>query len=131
MYLQKTGDNIIVLPAQYNVSKGEWKEYFPDEKKKRNWITECAGCHSTGFDPEKKTFVEMGIGCEACHGPGNAYKSKKTMLQIQHGEIDGSKLGFTQIDEASCIRCHNQESPTYKPFDFAARVQDIAHPIPE
>ncbi len=69
-YLIKEGNDIFVLPAQYNVPTGEWKAYFPDEPTKRNWFNECAGCHATGVDPEKKTYVEMGIACEACHGPG-------------------------------------------------------------
>ncbi len=69
-YLKKVGNDLIVLPAQYNVPTGEWKSYFPDEPDKRDWFNECAGCHATGVDPENKTFVEMGIACEACHGPG-------------------------------------------------------------
>jgi len=73
-YLKKEGEDLIVLPAQYNVSTGEWKTYFPDQPEKRNWFTECAGCHATGVDPEKKTFVEMGIACEACHGPGSNHE---------------------------------------------------------
>ena len=43
MYLKRSGDDIIVLPAQYNVTRGEWKEYYPDDKKKRDWVTQCAG----------------------------------------------------------------------------------------
>ncbi len=70
-YLKKEGEDLIVLPAQYNVFNGEWKAYFPDEPNKRVWFNECAGCHATGVDPEKKTFVESGIACEACHGPGS------------------------------------------------------------
>ncbi len=70
-YLKKQGKDLIVLPAQYNVFTGEWKAYFPDEPAKRNWFNECAGCHATGIDPERKTFVEMGVACEACHGPGS------------------------------------------------------------
>ncbi len=70
-YLKKEDDDLIVLPAQYNVVTGEWVAYFPGEPAKRNWFKECAGCHATGVDPAKKTFVEMGIGCEACHGPGS------------------------------------------------------------
>jgi formate-dependent nitrite reductase cytochrome c552 subunit len=60
-----------VLPAQYNIFTGEWKGYFPDQPAKRNWFKECAGCHATGVDPERKAFVEMGVACEACHGPGS------------------------------------------------------------
>ena len=70
-YLKKDGNDLIVLPAQYNITTGEWKAYFPDKPAKRNWYNECAGCHATGVNPEKKTFVEMGIACEACHGPGS------------------------------------------------------------
>jgi formate-dependent nitrite reductase cytochrome c552 subunit len=70
-YLKKQGKDLIVLPAQYNVFTGEWKAYFPDEPGKRDWFKECAGCHATGVDPERKTFVEMGVACEACHGPGS------------------------------------------------------------
>ena len=70
-YLKKEGDDLIVLPAQYNVFTGEWKPYYPDKQAKRDWFKECAGCHATGAYPEKKTFVEMGIACEACHGPGS------------------------------------------------------------
>ena len=69
-YLKKEGDDLIVLPAQYNVFTGEWRDYFSAKPEKRNWFKECAGCHATGIDPEKKSFVEMGVACEACHGPG-------------------------------------------------------------
>ncbi|MCJ7806909.1 MAG: hypothetical protein MUP57_05120 [Clostridia bacterium] len=70
-YLKREGQDLVVLPAQYNVFTGDWKPYFPDKPEKRVWFSECGGCHATGVDPQKKTFVEMGIGCEACHGPGS------------------------------------------------------------
>ena len=70
-YLKKEGNDLIVLPAQYNVFTGEWKAYYPESPDARNWFKQCAGCHATGVDPEKKTFVEMGVACEACHGPGS------------------------------------------------------------
>ena len=60
-YLKKEGNDLIVLPAQYNVFTGEWKPYYPDKPTKRDWFKECAGCHATGVYPEKKTFVEMGV----------------------------------------------------------------------
>jgi hypothetical protein len=30
-YVKKEGKDLIVLPAQYNVSTGEWKSYFSDQ----------------------------------------------------------------------------------------------------
>lgn len=70
-YLKKTGDDYIVLPAQYNIASHEWEAYYPDDQQKRMWFKECAGCHATGVDPVKKTFLEPSIGCEGCHGPGS------------------------------------------------------------
>jgi len=107
---------------------------------------ECLRCHVTGWgaaggyrldvDPTNARAVKTNqalasVGCEACHGPGNAYKSKKTMIQLRAGELTGAAIGFTKIDEATCAACHNSESPTYKPFAFAVRVKEIAHPYPE
>lgn len=45
------------------------------------WQVKCAGCHVTGlslgYDPAAKTYdtrwKELAIGCEACHGPGEAH----------------------------------------------------------
>ncbi len=107
---------------------------------------ECLRCHVTGWgaaggysldvDAANARAVKVNndlarVGCEACHGPGNAYKSKKTMLLVHAGDIDCKDLGLVKIDETACTSCHNQDSPTYKPFDYAARVKEIMHPYPE
>ena len=70
-YLKKEGDDLIVLPASYHFPTDKWTSYNPDQPQKRKWWTECAGCHATGVNPGKKTFVEPGVACEACHGPGS------------------------------------------------------------
>ena len=33
--------------------------------------------------------------------------------------------------EKACARCHNEESPTFKGFEFEERWAEIAHPVPE
>jgi Flp pilus assembly protein TadD len=46
-----------------------------------NWNSRCADCHNTGLrknyheatDTYRTTMVEMGVGCEACHGPLKAH----------------------------------------------------------
>ncbi|MCX8069035.1 MAG: cytochrome c family protein, partial [Thermodesulfovibrionales bacterium] len=70
-YLKKEGDDYIVLPASYNLTKNRWEPAYPSKAQKRSWFKECAGCHATGVDVAKRTFKEPGIGCEACHGPGS------------------------------------------------------------
>ena len=36
----------------------------------RKWIENCAGCHTTDINVQTSTWSEKGVGCEACHGPG-------------------------------------------------------------
>ena len=74
------------------------------------------------------------VGCESCHGPGSAFI-------IVHEEIKKSKRTYTddemyaaglkKIEEATCTRCHNEESPTYQAFDFEKQKHstDGAHEL--
>ncbi len=107
---------------------------------------ECLVCHVTGWgsasgyqlevDPLNKKAVKKNaaleaVGCESCHGAGSLYKSKKKMIAIADGTVKGETLGLTNINEKTCTTCHNSDSPTYKPFDYAVRVKEVAHPAPE
>ncbi len=97
---------------------------------------ECLKCHVTAYGVDaallgKKYSVEEGVGCESCHGAGDDYDSNKIMKAITAGTTDGTTVGLTAIDEATCTGCHNDESPTFKGFDFAEYSAKIAHPIPE
>lgn len=92
---------------------------------------ECLKCHVTaaGVDASmlgEKYKVEDGVGCESCHGPGSEYKNMKIMKDVEAAKA----AGLVIPDEETCKKCHNEESPTYKPFDFDARKAEIAHPIP-
>lgn len=106
---------------------------------------ECLSCHVTGWgtetgyqlnvDPMDKKAVRVNealesVGCESCHGAGSLYKSKKVKLQIADGSITAESVGLLTISEKTCVACHNKKSPTYKPFDYAIRSKDIAHPAP-
>jgi formate-dependent nitrite reductase cytochrome c552 subunit len=105
-YLKKEGENLIVLPAQYNMFTGQWKAYLPDEPGKRDWFNECSGCHATGVDPEKKTFVEMGIACEACHGPGRNHVEAVPGFEIPT-IIQASRL-TPALAAQICGSCHTR-----------------------
>ncbi|RMF08442.1 MAG: cytochrome C554 [Candidatus Neomarinimicrobiota bacterium] len=119
------------------------------------WETpECVKCHTTGFgqggyeikdetfwnpapdDKDGKKAVKRMAGlqnvtCEACHGAGSGYKSMKTMKGLYSGTIEPASVGLTIPDEKTCVKCHNEESPSYKPFDYKTYVAKIAHNIPE
>jgi len=92
----------------------------------------CLKCHTTrvslGEDVainEKANYDDSeGVGCEACHGPGSDYKSRKVMLDPEASRAAGL------IMNTGCRQCHNEESPTFKGFDFEAQWLEIAHMVP-
>jgi hypothetical protein len=105
-YLKKEGDDLIVLPASYHFPTDKWTSYQPDQPEKRKWWAECAGCHATGVDPEKKTFVEAGVACEACHGPGSNHVEAIPGFEIPT-IISASRLN-AGLSAQICGSCHTR-----------------------
>ena len=64
--------------------------------------TKCIPCHATGYDPEKKTYKEENVGCEACHGPGEKYQEMMMGASAQ----EGGKIAKGNALK-SCTRCHH------------------------
>ena len=91
----------------------------------------CLACHTTAHgvsDDLKGTKFSHteGVGCESCHGPGSLYKKMKIMKDREQAIAKG----LTIPDEKTCAQCHNEKSPTYKPFNFEEYHKKIAHPKP-
>jgi hypothetical protein len=90
----------------------------------------CIKCHSTVGHIDAKLIasikIDEGVSCESCHGPGSMYKGASVM---KNRELSMQK-GLILPTEEVCKSCHNEESPTYKPFDYAAATAKIAHPDP-
>ena len=97
---------------------------------------ECLKCHATGHGVDaallgSKFKIEDGVQCETCHGAGSEYKSKKTMQDHAKSVAGGmTEYADEAAIEAQCKTCHNEESPTYKEFDFKKMWAKIAHPVP-
>lgn len=115
---------------------------------------QCLKCHTTGYEmggyevkdaafweektdrgkPTKEVKRMTGlqaVGCEACHGPGSKYKKKKVMDALYKGETDPASVGMWRVDEGTCKQCHNEASPSYKPFNYEERFKLISHPYPD
>ena len=96
----------------------------------------CLKCHTTkGFlgkdvvvNAKGKYLDSEGVGCEACHGPGSDYKSKKVMEDAAAAKAAGLVM---DASGETCTKCHNEESPTFKGFEYAERWEQIKHPAPE
>jgi hypothetical protein len=96
---------------------------------------ECVRCHATahGVTPEqtekRPLRLQDGVQCESCHGPGSDYKANKVMSD--HDASVKAGLWAPGDNEKICTACHNDESPSFKSFDYEEAKEKIAHPIPE
>ncbi|RJP75134.1 MAG: cytochrome C554 [Candidatus Abyssobacteria bacterium SURF_17] len=93
---------------------------------------ECLKCHVTGYGSDASMFEstytkEEGVGCESCHGAGKDYKNVTIMKDVEKAKANGLIIPSEEV----CKKCHNEESPTFKAFDYKARVAEIAHPRPQ
>ncbi len=139
-YIITTAKDGSEAKTQYNLSDGTWAFYHKGEKKPYK----CGPCHMTNYSPEGNqdgrpgligTWVEDGVGCEECHGPGSDHTKAPAASNIkvvvtaeacgkchQRGGMDPkppAKGGFIkhheQINELSagahaemnCMNCHN------------------------
>src|SRR6266545_2795657 len=60
----------------YTVTQYQWDPIagtYVNNQSLRDWLVKCAGCHTTGYEPATRTFNELNIGCEHCHGPGREH----------------------------------------------------------
>ena len=87
----------------------------------------CLRCHATGGEGgvaalESFSLTE-GVGCESCHGAGSEYSPEG----IMRDPIGAREAGLLPVTKETCARCHQEVDG--KPFDFAAGVAAIAHPL--
>ena len=79
----------------------------------RVWNHRCQGCHVTagviGFDPATEEYasrwVEAGVGCEGCHGPGESHVEAASSGDGAGGIVNPARenpTGAAQI----CASCH-------------------------
>lgn len=110
---------------------------------------ECLKCHVTAYDAEKKAApakikIEDGVQCESCHGPASEHQKDGKLILFQKDKAAGidPKAHVTRPDEAVCVKCHNDTSPTWKAdrytledgkkvgFDYKQAAAKITHPNP-
>lgn len=101
------------LDRQFNRYTSKWEKYG----NANDWNTNCGTCHTTGYrileyDEKfgkhgrtvKDSYSEMGVGCEACHGPGNkhitAKKSDKKKTIFNPANVD------VKAQSRVCGYCH-------------------------
>jgi predicted CXXCH cytochrome family protein len=122
----------------WDVEEERWYHLYPDQElyagdglhwtgPYKNWNARCAECHATHFEknysPVTRSYAstqsEIGVGCEACHGPGEAHLALVNSLETSQTPWSGlTDAGFT-IDMAAggevylqqCASCHSRREP--------------------
>jgi Cytochrome c552/Cytochrome c554 and c-prime len=114
-FLVEKNGKLFIAPVQYNAWDDSWIEYHEDDWDKRPWIEKCGGCHATGVDLEKNTFVEPSVGCESCHGPGSHHVAlpKTAIFDKRLTIVNPSKLS-TGIRTQICGGCHSRGQSNLK-----------------
>lgn len=108
-YIVEKEGTLYISPVQYNAETDRWVNYQEAAWDKRPWLLKCGGCHATGVDLEKQTFVEPSIGCEACHGKGSWHAAlpKTEVFEKRQTIINPAKLTMGVAVEI-CGSCHNR-----------------------
>ncbi len=140
-YLSKLPDGrIYVLPVFWHTESKRWMDYseitpIPKDSShdlRQIWNVTCVNCHATNlaknFDVERNTFAstwtEMGIGCEACHGPGQPHiddpDHQKTFTM--------KKVPPRQIFD-TCAYCHGNKNNVFFGFKAGDVYEDYALPF--
>ncbi|MBX7246675.1 MAG: hypothetical protein K1X53_14355 [Candidatus Sumerlaeaceae bacterium] len=145
-YLTKVGDRFVRLPVAYSMEENRWfhlsEAFFsPDgmdyHANTAVWDANCIFCHNVGADPGwngskranpivgmEGTFdshvAELGIACEACHGPGEAHLQKwksvsKPVTLPASRPADASIVNperlAKDLSTMVCGHCHGQRVP--------------------
>jgi predicted CXXCH cytochrome family protein len=117
----------------WDVEAKRWFHLYPDQDLPpddgyhwtgpyKNWNGRCAECHATGFEKNydiqtrsySSTQAEMGVGCEACHGPANAHLRRQANQPLGDYAVTLDPYGFTaaltnpQATMAQCASCHSR-----------------------
>lgn len=108
----------------------------------RNFDPECISCHVIGWHPtkhfpykdgflsEKQTPKMLDVGCESCHGPGEAHVkaemgNDKTLQERMQKAVRVTKEDAKNHNEKACRNCHDLDnSPD---FNFETYWPKIEH----
>lgn len=139
-YLVETRNGRLqALDLAWDTEKRRWFHLYPDDiagagnglhwtGPYKNWQARCATCHQTDFkknydrntDGYQSSWSELAVGCEACHGAGQAHVSwardPDSYDQTQFAEADSRGLLVAFLDGRAgqkteieiCAGCHSR-----------------------
>lgn len=137
------GGRYQVAALSYDPAKDEWFDVFGEEDRKPHewgywsnrgmtWNSVCADCHNTNLrkhydvaaDSYETTYAELGVGCEACHGPSSAHVKWQ---EAHEGEENDPTIAglvpfqYPDVQVDTCGPCHARRvelREDYEPGDL-------------
>ena len=144
------GGRLQALGIAWDTDKRRWFHLYPDEPmgheerlhwtaRDQTWNRMCADCHSTdyeknydtGTDTYRSTWHAVNVGCQACHGPGQAHvkwardaeqTSAKTYADT--GLTVNFKAGDAHYQVDACARCHARRHAVSAGFEHGRPLLD-------
>jgi Tetratricopeptide repeat/Cytochrome c554 and c-prime/Doubled CXXCH motif (Paired_CXXCH_1) len=156
------------LDVAWDAVRGRWYHLYPDQHLPpgdglhwtgpyKNWNARCAECHATGYEKRYDATArrydsreaEIGVGCEACHGPGEAHLA---WAEDPQGHDAGGwrgvgASGFTidfggeqpEVEIQQCAGCHSRReafldgnplpgTPYHDAYRLSLLSQGLYHP---
>ena len=131
MLIETEPGRIQSFDVVWDVEGAQWYHLYPDQNLPpqdalhwtgpyKNWNARCAECHATGYsrnydaraDLYRPEVAEIGVGCEACHGPGSTH-----LALVESGAEMPEDYGFSApmadrdalLDQ--CLSCHSRREP--------------------
>ncbi|MBN1963174.1 MAG: hypothetical protein JW910_00905 [Anaerolineae bacterium] len=131
-YLVAADDGYLLLPAQWNAHESTWEpftlaESWPDAA--YAWGPNCAYCHTVGLEVETFTWLDDGVRCEACHGPGSEHVAlaEAAPLRASTDELAAIRGAiYVGADAQVCGQCHSAgtDGTTGLPYPVGYRPGD-------
>ena len=128
MLVPKDGGRMQVTELAFDPKRSDWFDIFGNENRQpgewghwtgrgMNWNAMCAACHNTRLrkhydestDTYATTMAEMGVGCEACHGPMADHNAWQAKHPKQKNDPTVHRLDRDQILSV-CGSCHSRRA---------------------
>ncbi|MCP4453426.1 MAG: beta-propeller fold lactonase family protein [Planctomycetes bacterium] len=97
----------------------------------------CLGCHATGahvedWEKDDTFFMEDGVQCEKCHGPGSEY-AELSIMTDRNAALQAGLLLPTLQDCEGCHLAKGSHEAVHKlpKLDMDEAMKTIAHPTPD
>ena len=124
----------------WRTDTAEWIDYavigpVPDgpHDYRQIWNVNCVNCHATNLAPNYSlesatyttTWTEMGIGCEACHGPGSDHVRLMRERRCERREAHRTCVPRIPITAPACTSFRQERRRSARPSMPARTVMGI------